>query len=193
METADRVRAAGMICIGASALWIVSVFIQYRYDLQPPGSGTLLYINQGMFFAAIAGWVTGIFGLIWARAAGHGWFGKLALGLFAVGWIVLLVALPLGVITDNPDLPLFPIGGLATTIGGLLAGIAVVVARRWHGWQRVSVLFYSLFYLIVLFLPIAIANREPTMLTEVLWGLAWLPIGYALVSNTIRQTRLAIP
>ncbi len=183
METTGRIRSAGMILVAASLLWIVAIFMEYSLDLQPPGSGTLYYINQAMFFVAMAGWVTGIFGLTWTRAAGDGWFGRITIGLFAFGWIVLLVALPLGVITGNNNLLLFPIGGLTSMLGGLLAGVAVVVARRWHGWRRFSVLFYGLFYFLVLMLPLMVANREPTPFTEVLWGLAWLPMGYALVTS----------
>ena len=183
METTGRIRSAGAIHIAASLLWIVAILMEYGLDLQPPGRGSLYSINQAMFFVAMAGWVVGIFGLIWARAAGDGWFGRIALGLFAFGWIMLTVAGILALITGNNDLPLFPIGGLASIIGGLLTGIAVVVAGRWHGWRRFSVLFYGLFYLLVLMLPLMIANREPTLITELLWGLAWLPIGVVLVRS----------
>ncbi|HEV2121677.1 MAG TPA: hypothetical protein VGW38_02745 [Chloroflexota bacterium] len=183
MDTTGRIRSAGIILIAASLLWIVAILIEYGFDLQPPGSGTLYYINQAMFLVAMAGWVTGIFGLMRARAAGGGWFSRIALGLFGFGWITLIVAGLLALITGNNDLPLFPIGGLASMLGGLLAGVAVAVAGRWHGWRRFSVLFYGLFYFLVLMLPLMVANREPTLITEVLWGLAWLPIGAALVSS----------
>ncbi len=36
----------------------------------------------------------GVFGLIWARAVGDNWIGKVSLGLFALGWIMLLVVEP---------------------------------------------------------------------------------------------------
>jgi hypothetical protein len=183
MERTDRIRNAGRICIAASVLWIVAIFMQYGYGLKPPGSGTLFSINQIMFSVAMAGWITGICGLLWAGAAGDSWFGRSALGLFAVGWIVLLAAGILALVTGDAELPLFPIGGLTATVGGLLAGVAVVGARRWGGWQRYSVLFYALYYFLVLMLPLIIADREPTLVTEVLWGLAWLPIGMALVAS----------
>ena len=192
MEGASRIRNAGRVCIAASLLWIVAIFMQYGYGLKPPGSGTLFSINQIMFSVATAGWITGIVGLLWARATGNGWFGKSALGLFAFGWIVLLVAGLLALVTGNHDLPLFPIGGLTSTVGGLLAGVAVVGARRWGGWQRFSVLFYALYYFLVLMLPLMIADREPDLVTEVLWGLAWIPIGIALVaSQPIERRQLA--
>ncbi|GAC1452014.1 MAG: hypothetical protein PVSMB4_12220 [Ktedonobacterales bacterium] len=181
MESTRRIRGAGWMLIGAGLLWAVAILIKHRFSLKPPNHGTLYAVDQGMFFLAQVGYVIGIAGLMWAHAAGDGWFGKLALGLFAFGWVVLLVAAPLAWITRNNNLPLFPIGGLAAMLGGLLAGVAVVVARRWHGWQRFTVLFYALYYLCALLLPLFIANQGPTLITESVWGLAWVPIGVALV------------
>lgn len=186
MEISSRIRRTGIVLIGASLLWAAAILIEYHFRLKPPGQGTLYDINQGMFFVAQVGYLTGIFGLMWARAAGDGWFGKVSLGLFALGWMTLLVAAPLAWITRNNNLALFPIGGLAATLGGLSAGVAVMVAGRWNGWERFSVLFYSLYYLLVVMLPLILANQGPTLVTESLWGLAWLPIGFALV----RQARM---
>lgn len=190
MGSINRIRRAGVICIAAAMMWIVALFIEYGFGLKPPGHGPLYILNQLMFFVAMSGFVTTIIGLMWARAAGDGLFGKLALGIFTVGWSLLIVAGIVALITGNPDLPLYPIGGVLSTVGGVLAGIAVVVARRWHGWQRVTVLAYGLYYLLVLFLPIIVANQEPTLVTEVIWGLAWIPIGLALYT-TQRQPHLS--
>lgn len=186
MESTRRIRGAGWVLIGAGLLWAVAIFIEYRFNLKPPNHGTLYAIDQGMFFVAQLGYVIGIAGLMWAHAAGERWFGKLALGLFAFGWIVLVVAAPLAWITRNNNLPLFPIGGLAAMLGGLLAGVAVVAAGRWHGWQRFIVLIYALYYLFALLLPLFIASQGPTLITEAVWGLAWVPIGVALVSQAIK-------
>ena len=187
METTQRTRDAGWIMIGAGLLWVVAILIEYRFNLKPPSYGTLYAIDQGMFFLAQLGYVTGIAGLIWAHAAGDGWFGRGALGLFAFGWLVLVVAAPLAWITRDNNLPLFPIGGLAAMLGGLLSGVAVVVAGRWHGWRRFTVLFYALYYLLALLLPLFIANQGPTLLTESVWGLAWVPTGVALVSQASNE------
>lgn len=183
MESTRRIRGAGWILIGSGLLWAVAILIEYRFNLKPPNQGTLYAIDQGMFFVAQLGYVTGITGLMWAHAAGNGWFGMGTLGLFAFGWIVLVVAAPLAWITRNNNLPLFPIGGLVAMLGGLLAGVAVVVTRRWRGWQRFSVLCYALYYFCALLLPLFIANQGPTLITEVVWGLAWVPIGVTLVSQ----------
>ena len=179
MESSHRIRTAGMSCIAGAVVWIIALVVEYSFGLKPPGTGTLFYLNQAMFLVAMGGFVMGIVGLIW----GDGWFGKLALGLFAAGWIVLIVAGIVAAINGNYDLPLFPIGGLVSTVGGLLAGIALAVARRWHGWQRWSVLLYALYYLAALMLPLIIANQAPTLITESFWGLAWMVIGLAVYTS----------
>lgn len=192
METRSRIRVAGRVLTGAGLLWAIAILIEYHYSLKPPNHGLLYALDQGMFFIAQAGYVLGIFGLMWARAAGDKWIGRVSLGLFALGWIVLLVAAPLAWITRDNNNALFPIGGLTAMLGGLLAGIAVALAGRWSDWRRFTVLFYSLYYLCGMILPLIIWNYGPTLIRESLWGLAWLPIGFSLVSHA-RAHRIAMP
>ncbi len=85
METTDRIRRAGFSCIAAGVLWTVAAMMQGAYSLQSSSDGVLYYLNEAMYFVAQAGFVLGIFGLIWARAAGNGWFGKIALHIDRLG------------------------------------------------------------------------------------------------------------
>ena len=183
MNTINRIRNTGLVCMSAAILWIIAITMEYHYDLKPPGSGALYDLNQLMFITAIAGHLTGIFGLIWARAAGEGRFGRFTLGLFAFGYSILIVATIVSLPAGNNDNWLFPMGGLAASLGCLLAGISISTAKRWQGWQRWSVLIYAIYYWAALFLPLVIANQEPNQITETIWGFAWLLIGFALYSN----------
>jgi len=184
MNNMNRIRNTGIICMTAAIIWIMAISIEYPLHLQPPGSGTIYYLNQAMFLVANIGYVIGILGLMWSHAAGSGWFGKIALGLFGLGWIIIIVASILGLFTGNVDSPLFPLGGLSATLGCLLSGIAIVAAKRWQGWQRWSVLTYAIYYWAALFLPLAIASQEPNQITETIWGFAWLLIGLALLTSS---------
>ncbi|MFN2196085.1 MAG: hypothetical protein ACK2UW_08185 [Anaerolineales bacterium] len=178
--------------MAAAILWIMAISIEYPLHLQPPGSGTIYDLNQVMFLVAISGFVIGILGLMWSQAAGQGWFGKLALGLFALGWILIAIATLLSLFTGSNDSLLFPLGGLAASLGCLLSGIAIATANRWQGWQRWSVLIYAIYYWAALFLPLVIANREPNQVTETIWGLAWLLVGLALYTYNRRPAALAV-
>lgn len=184
MNNMNRIRNTGLVCMAAAILWIVAISIEYPLHLQPPGSGTVYNLNQAMFLVAITGYVIGIAGLIWSQAAGNGWFGKIALSLFGLGWIMIIIATILSFFSGDNDSFLFPLGGLSASLGCLLSGIAIATAKRWPGWQRWSVLIYAIYYWAALFLPLVIANQEPNQITETIWGLAWLLIGFALYSNS---------
>lgn len=73
MENPSRIRATGISCITGAIVWIIALFIEYGLGLQPPGSGGLFYLKQAMFLVAMVGFLMGIVGLMWARAAGDGW------------------------------------------------------------------------------------------------------------------------
>lgn len=183
MNNAVRIRYAGIVCIAAAIIWILAITIEYPLHLQPPGTGSVYYLNQAMFLAAIFGYVIGIFGLMWAHAVGDKWLGKVGLALFALGWIAIMIATVLSLFAGNIDSLLFPLGGISASLGCLLTGIAIVTAKRWQGWQRWSVLVYAIYYWTALFLPLVFANREPNQITETIWGLAWVLIGLALYTN----------
>jgi hypothetical protein len=180
----NRIRNTGLVCMAAAILWIIAIVIEYRYDLQPPGRGILYNLNHLMFLVSLTGYLIGILGLIGGRAAGDGRFGRFTLGLFAFGYSILIVATIVSLPAGNNDNWLFPIGGLAASLGCLLSGIAIVIAKRWQGWQRWSVLIYAIYYWAALFLPLVIANQEPNQITETIWGFAWLLLGLALFTNS---------
>jgi hypothetical protein len=184
MNNITRIRNAGLVCIIAALVWIVAISIEYPFNLQPPGNGALYFLDQFLFLIAIAGYVATIGTLIQMRVAGNGWFGRVALGLFGLGWSLLLLGQILDLILNNHDLFLFPLGGVMASLGSLLSGIAIVTAKRWQGWQRWSVMIYAVYYWAALFLPLVIANQEPNQITETIWGFAWLLIGFALYSNS---------
>lgn len=124
----DRVRLAGLACMAGAVFWIIALLIEYRYGLLPPGSGTLFTITQSMFAVAMIGYIVGLLGLFWARVVG-GWFGRITLALFFLGWCAIFVALAASLLTDSAALELLaPIGGILGNFSALLAGIAV--ARR---------------------------------------------------------------
>jgi hypothetical protein len=184
VEDLNRIRFAGLSCMAGAVLWIIALLIEYGYDLFPPGSGTLFVVNQSMFALAMMGLILGILGLFWAQVVGKGWFGRITLSLFLAGFCALFVALLVSLTTGSTALDLLaPIGGILGNIGGLLAGIAIALARHWRGWRRFAVLLFGLYYLLVIMLPIIIAEQEPTLITESGWALAWLLIGTATYSS----------
>jgi hypothetical protein len=182
MKSANRVRIAGIIGILSGLLWTISTIMEHTLNLLKPGPP--LYVpNQLMFMAAQIGWIVCILGFIWAKAAGTGLFGRIALGLFTLSYVLLCIAEVVKLQTGDGNFFLFPVGGLLSFLAALLSGIAVAVAARLSGWRRYALLAYAIYVILALFIPLVIANQEPTMLTEGIWGAMWMLLGWALVSS----------
>jgi len=177
--------------MASAVLWLFALTVEYHYALQPPGDGSLAYYSdQILFFAALLGYLVMLLGLWKSKAAGAGLFGRVSVGIFLAGIASLLIAQIVQWLTSNADFFLFPVGGLFQLVGGLLSGFAVVTTKYWYGWPRFALLLQSLYYLFVLFLPIAILNQSPTQLTESLWQVTWFITSMALFSRS-RNTNTA--
>lgn len=189
-------RISGMVGMASAVLWLIALFIEYGFHLQPPGDGSFMYFaDQILFFVALAGYLVMLLGLWQSKAAGDGIFGKISLGLFITGLAALLIAQIVQWLTNNADFFLFPIGGIFQLLGGLLTGIAVITSKSWDGWQRFTPLLQGLYYLIALFLPIVISNQSPTQLGESVWQGAWFLTSLALFTKSshalIRKNAMA--
>jgi hypothetical protein len=177
--------------MASAVLWLFALTIEYHYALQPPGDGGLAYYSdQILFFAALLGYLIMLLGLWKSKATGSSLFSRFSLGIFLAGIASLLMAQVVQWLTSNADFFLFPVGGVFQLVGGILSGFAVVTTKHWYGWPRFALLLQSLYYLFVLFLPIAILNQSPTQLTESLWQVTWFITSMALFSRS-RNTSTA--
>ena len=184
MKSTRFVRTAGVAGMFGAALWVVALYIEYAYDLFQPREGVLYAANQAMFLIGMLCFLAVIAGLM--RAGAGGWFGKVSLGIFFLGWVmfaaaVLLDVIGIPVISGSPvaDLVIL-VGAVASTLGGFLAGIAVAVAGRLPGIWRFAPLTQGL-YQLVAFLRVVLLGQEPTQLTESLWMATWFLMGLALL------------
>jgi len=178
------VRTAGVAGMFGAVLWVLALYIEYAYDLFQPREGVLYAANQIMFLIGMLCFLTVIAGLMRAGAGGR--FGKVSLGIFFFGWMmfaaaVLLDVIGISVVSGSPvaDLVIL-VGAVASTLGGLLAGIAVAVAGRLPGIWRFAPLTQGL-YQLAAFLRVVLLGQEPTQLTESLWMATWFLIGLALL------------
>lgn len=185
MESKGQFRIHSIIGMASAGLWLTALFIEYRYNLIPPGNGSPMYFaNQAMFFTALTGYLIMLLGLWKSKATGEGSFGRISLGIFIAGLVSLLIAQIVQLLTRNADFFLYPVGGIFQLLGGLFTGVAVVTAKRWSGWQRYAPLLQGLYYLLVLFLPIVISNQSPSQLREALWQGTWFITSLALFTNS---------
>ena len=186
MNIRVSMRQTGMLGMAGACLFIIGPFIEYRFGLFSPDGSVLYTVDQVSFFIGQIGLLIMLLGLWQARAAGEGVFGKLALLIHITAMSALIIAQALSILTSNQDQLLYPIVGLLQLIGSLLTGIAVVAAKRWRAG---SVLPYSskvFTFSCSIMLPLFIANRVPTLLTELLWQVTWFLTSMALFTQSGR-------
>ena len=160
MKNDNRVQLAGIAGTGGVVLWIVAIVLEYSLGLEPPGSGPLFVVNQVLAFIALAATSLAFVGLLWGGAL-KGWLGKLAVGLYVLAYALVIIAGILALFIGNEDSPiflLFPIGGLMSTLGVVLTGIAVAVQGHWSGWQRFMPLIHALYVFLAIDLPFFLSN-----------------------------------
>jgi hypothetical protein len=184
MNFKKNIKASGTVGMISAGIWLIALFIEYKFGLLPPGNGSwLYYVDQLLFFLALTGYLLMLLGLWHSHAVGDSRFGKISLGIFMTGIGALLIAQIFQWIIHNPDFFLYPVGGIFQLAGGILTGIAVFAAKRWSGWQRFAPLLQGLYYLVVLFIPIAVSNQSPTQLTEGVWQVTWFITSLALYTS----------
>lgn len=181
METSTNIRPYALAGMFSAVFFVINLLIEYRYDLFPPGSGPLFIANALGFYASMIGLLLMLVGMWRARAAGDGRFGRLALGFFIAAWAALILGGFISLFTGNADFFLLAVGGLGGLLGSLLTGIAVLIARRWTGWQRFAPLAQGLFMPSVMILR---GTPEPTFIIEAVWMGLWFLTSLALYTES---------
>lgn len=183
MHTSRRARNAGVIGMVGSALWIISVIMQFRLGLFTPEVSPVRIVYDLIAFSGIGGAMVGFLGLIWGGAF-RGRLGPAGVILYVLGWALIVVgglALPLAG-EESPLFLIFPIGGNLQSLGYLLFATAAVLHGRWNGWQRWMPLVAAVGLLLTNGLPmlLGLTPDGPGMLAEVLMGVVWFGVGLAV-------------
>jgi hypothetical protein len=163
--------------------------MQNSLGLFTPDGSPLWIVHQLIAMTALAGMVTGFLGLIWGGAFSSR-LGKAGVYLYATGWGLIIAAGLVGLLLQGQESPIFvlyPLGGILYDLGGLVAGIAVITAKRWTGWQR----FMPLVSFLVIFLGINLPNflgatDGPGMVGELIMGACWFGVGLAVYTTSTR-------
>lgn len=180
-DNSTFVRTAGVWClIGA----LIGIGVGIKEGLAPTAWGTTMFvIMQLVALIANAGVFVGVIGLARSGAAGEGWLAKIGLGL-ALFASALFLPLELYIIV-NLDVGgmLLGFSALLQGLGLLLAGIAVVRAGRWQGWQRWISLLCGLYTFVVLIPALALSPDGYNAWALVGWQIPFALLGLALYQH----------
>lgn len=126
--------------------------------------------------------IIGLVGVAALGAAGSGWWGRIGIGVAILGFVVLTGAELTEPFDEATAAMMFEVAPLVIGLGMLLAGVAVLRARRWSGWRRIVPLVIGV-YVFVVFLPVAIAVATEAGFWAALlgWFLGYAALGLAVV------------
>jgi hypothetical protein len=175
VERGGQHRLMGMLAIGGGVLYIASAFVLLATD----NDSDALAGSMSVFWAL--GAIAGLVGIGMIGAAGRGLLGRIALAIAVLAYAIAAldgILFSAGVY-EPEDSVLFAISRLGSLIGMLLLGFATVAARVWPGWRRFAP------FAVPLALPVAIVASVifDSGVMPLFIGLAWLVIGYAVVST----------
>lgn len=179
MQTAHRIRTAGLLGIAGAVIWFIAVVVQQSLGLQTPGKAGYAAL-QALYALAFLGILGSILGLRWSGAAGSSRFASIATGIYIAGMAGFVLGDLVNAVTASEDIPIAPFASLVTTIGALLSGIAVLRARQWGSWQRFTPLLVFLYSFFGFMLPAIVTGQEPTVFALLVFGLPWLVQGLAV-------------
>jgi len=178
MSASQRVRSAGTAYAVGGLLWLVlATTIAVVYGGDPPAGSSAFFASQVIWIILQVLLLLGFFGIFWSGGV-RGVFGLIAFGLGVLGHLAFLASeihsLFIGASSD-----LLAIGALVSAVGILLTGIAVLTAKRWHGWTRWMPLLTGLYPFLFLF-PFLFIYGEPNSYLIAGWGLLRLALGLAI-------------
>jgi hypothetical protein len=135
-----------------------------------------------------------VIALAGTAAIGAGRLGRFGLGVAMLGQVLLAVAEL--VFPTSPTLgnALFAIGPLASGGGMVAAGVAVLRARAWRGWQRLLPLLIGIWILVPTTPVMMITGGPPAPLALgaiIVWDVLWVLTGLATLSGTASVRRPA--
>lgn len=133
----------------------------------------LAVLHIGQIAAAIALWRTGL--------AGTGGLARVGLVLWLIGGVLYSVGELLYITTHPMTDAVFGIASLASGVGPILAGVAVLRAGRWIGVARFLPLAIGV-YMFVVLTPVLFATSFG-LLAIAGWNVLWLLLGLALYAR----------
>ncbi len=173
MDRSRFVRTAGWWCIIGA---LMGIGVGLKEALFPTPFGTLQNVfMQGVVFIANALVLIGVIGLAYSGAAGKGWLAKAGLGVAVLASVLFLPFEVLVAVNEDLGGALLGLSAMLQALGLALAGIAVLRADHWGGWQRFTPLLCGLYTFLILIPALVLSNGYNA------WALAGWQIPFALL------------
>jgi hypothetical protein len=192
------VKTAGLLCLVGALIGVISGLVTafippavssdwYSYPYTPTGFrvAELVFILNHLLL------LVGILGLARSSAASSGLLGRVGVWISVVGMATLTLcevgAMSLATSpypsprTDFMDMS-FGVASILIGVGLVLAGVAVVRAREWAGWQRFVALICGIAVFVIV-IPGVFGSFLAGRLVLVVWMLMFAALGWALYTQ----------
>jgi hypothetical protein len=206
-DKARFIRTAGLLCAIGGGIMALGGVVTATISSSVPATNVSYPLTADVFRITEVAWAIchvllflGALGFARSNAVGRGLLGRIGLGLALVG-MALIVPCQLGfalyatATTDStPGMILSTAIGLATMVaalGFLLAGIAVLRARRWQGWLRFTSLPCGLVALVGL-IPVLAISPDLFLWPLAVWYACFIPFGLALYQQSAEAGHAAL-
>jgi hypothetical protein len=186
MQTSNRIRLLGWICVVCSVLVAITGFL---LDSQVTGAveadTAIARFANGLFGVAVLG--------LWSlRVGGSGWLPTIATLVTLIGLLLWMIGGLYLTTNASADQAFTPAGGLFSSIGMVAFGVAVLRAGYLNDWRRfvpflVGVWFFVQLPLQIIFFIGVRGFPSYTMLLGV-FGVLWALVGYVVQSYASEQT-----
>jgi len=191
MQNSSKARKYGVIGILGSVLWIISVILQFSLNLFDSVGSGIWFMHQLLAMIALVGVVIGFLGLISGGAVVNT-FGKTTVYLYVVARGLIILGGLFNLFLQGQESPIFlvfPIGGTLGDLAALLIGIAVIIAKRWSGWQRWMPMIHFLVTFFGISLPMGLGIiNSPGMVAELVQGIVWFGVALAVYKSTDQKS-----
>ncbi|MDP8929586.1 MAG: hypothetical protein M3O70_13695 [Actinomycetota bacterium] len=201
LQRARVVVPLGWVCLATGVLGLASaIFLlmidpavsedRYSYPFTAQGFAAI----QVFFFVHHFGLLGGLYGLWRSGAVGASRMGRWGAWGAIVGMGLLTVTELVAITASNATYPsaetemidsLYGISSLLIGVALVMAGIAVLRARRWQGWYRFLPLILGL-YVFIPMTPAMVSGYEAARYAIGGWMLGFAFLGWALI-KTVRQ------
>ena len=181
MNAPQRVRVAGTVYAVGGLLWLVlTAVLAVVFGGDPPGTSPAFVPSQVLYIILQVLLLGGFVGVYWSHGV-RGVFGQIAFGLGVLGHLVFVAGEAHSLfIGANSDL--VALGALVSSVGILLTGIAVLVAKGWQGWPRWMPLLTGAYPFVFMF-PFLIIYGDPSSFAIAGWGVPRLLLGLAICAQ----------
>ena len=180
------VRTAATLLVVSSVIGaVIGITTNFVPAIADPQGSSFLWVGMVLVVLHVLD-VIGILGFWTSGASGHGWLVRIGLSVAVFGYGVMIFAEAVLRFSWEMGNNLFSLAVPFAGLGFILAGIAVIRAKQWAGWHRLTPLITGLYPFFVL-LPAFAITQGPNFLAIAGWSLCRLALGVALAQPDSSQ------